>query len=554
MIDDNGQVELGTRKIVLWVPDWRLAALADRVPAHVPAVTLLRGRVEASTKVARERGIKRGMRLVTVQQFCPEVLVVSHEANRNDGAFESVLQVFDEVVAGVCALRPGLAWAELGEGSRWGPDEEELMAALTESVAASTGLETYVGIANGAATATAAARRGVRILKEDTESFLGNLDVQELWEFMGEGQKNEYVELSRLLQVLGVHKVSQLWQLGRRKLVTRFGQQGKTLWQLSRGQDLYVAGGRQQGAEVKIQETIDPPAFEISQTLVPARRAAQQFVDSLVHRGYHAKTVEIILEEAGGSEHLREWGMFNTANSSQVAQRIIWQLRSWQEASSRQFAAGENKTFDERGLKGIRLQTVDLVSPLQVDPLWGGAPQSNKIEETVARLQLLCGEEGVQQVRLQGGLDPRTRTVLEPWGKKSTLNSLEGEWAGALRDSPLILLDNPVPVKLVGVTARGVRGPIPGAKRGLLETKPSQIFLPGGIPELPANRYEVEDVVAVWTIRNDWWLTVDPQYLLRTYVRLAIADSADVLLVEDGNQWRIEGIFDSPTKSQWQQP
>lgn len=524
---------LGTRKLVLWVPDWHLAALAAVVPPHLPAVTLRHGRIESTTRLARDIGLRRGMSLLAAQQICSDVVVLPHDPQRADSAFEVLLQLFDQLTPGVCALRPGLAWAQLGEGNSWTANEEDLMTTLIESVATTTGIEAYVGVANGAAAATAAARRGLLLSRTATLNFLSTLPVSELWEFLPTEQQNEYQPVGQLLQALGIRSVAQLWNLGEKQLLARFGKTGHDLWRLSKGGDLYVSTHARIQQQVQAQVVLDPPAIEVAQALVPARRVAHELTDSLQRHGWSSPAIQITLVGTDGQEQQRQWGLFDTSNGAQVSQRVIWQLRSWQD-----------QRHGGCQLGAIRLATVGVVAPPRAAPLWGGTPHSRHVDQAVAQVQLLAGEDSVLQPHLQGGASPRKRIRVEPWGKELQLQSREGEWAGSVKDAPLVLFTEPPAAKLMGLSGDGTLGVISGNPRGLLTGVPQRLVVLASHPELPAGGYTLSEVKGIWTIRNEWWNTSRAQYRLQTYVRVKIEGiTSDLLLVQDAAQWLVEGIY-----------
>lgn len=529
--------EMGERKLVLWIPDWSIVALAASVPPLAPAVTVRGGIVTATTRTARIYGVRAGMRQSTGQQLCQELLVLSHDPVRDDSAFEGLLRVFDQVAADVCALRPGLAWAPLPSEARWGRGEEEIVAELAEQIAGHMGVEAYVGVGTGSATALAAARRGLCIPQEETLAFLDALPVEELLAFIPESDRQEYDQTLRLLEVLGIHRVLHLRQLGLKHLLTRFGKIGQRLWALAHGGDLFV---RRQGApipEVTARLDFDSPVVQVDHALVGARRVAQDLIDQLERKGLHAQSISIALEGEGEVVSHRKWGLFNTASSSQVAQRIIWQIHSWQERTLRD----ENEPGGS--LHAIAIAGVDLLSHFSTGTLWGTVPRLEKINRTIAQVQLLVGEEAVLQPRIQGGLDPRSRVLLQPWGKDDVGEPPEGEWAGAVREPPLILFDLPPRAKLIGEGPRGEWKPLSVDRRGALQGIPRRLVVLEDREELIAGSYDIVDFAGLWAMKGNWWSPDPAERISRCYLRLKNRDGGDLLLIQQEQQWYVEGLY-----------
>lgn len=529
---------MGERKIVLWVPDWSIAALSASVPPLTPAATVRAGTIVATTRTARIYGVRRGMRQSTAQQLCSDLVLLPHDPVRDDSAFEGILQIFDQMVAGVCGLRPGLAWAALSEKSRWGDQEEEVVAALAEHIAGQAGVEAYVGVGTGFAAAMAAARRGICVPLEETEAFLGTLQVEDLLEFLPEEDRQEYDPTLRLLGMLGIRSVEQLRGLGQRHLLTRFGRIGQKLWTLSMGGDLFV---KQQGSvipDLTARIDFDPSVTEIDHALVGARRVAQDLVDQMERGGLYAQSVVVVLHGEDTIVSHRKWALFNTTSSAQVAMRIMWQMRGWQERTERTEVEADGR------LRAIEVIAVDLLSHFATGALWGSAPRSEKVDQTVARVQTMVGEDAVVQPKIQGGPDPRNRVLFRPWGSTEEGETLMGEWAGSVREPPSILFDTPPRAKLIGQGEQATWGPIGIGRRGQLQGVPRRLVVLEDRPELPSGGYSLTDFTGLWPVKGIWWSQDPAERVSRCYLRVQREDGADFLLVQREQSWYVEGLYE----------
>lgn len=529
---------VGERKIALWIPDWSVAALTSAVPPGSPAVTVQSGTVKESTRSARLFGIRRGMRQSTAQHICVDLIVLPHDEVRDASEFERVLQVFDTLFAEVTAVKPGLAWAPLYQEAKWQVDERKKAEDLAEQVTSVTGLEAFIGIGDGAAAAAAAARRGKIIPRGKSGSFLAGLSLGELLAFLPEEAKPDYEPSLRLLHLLGVKNVQHLLDLGRKQVVGRLGDIGKKLWTLATSGDLFVSSGTEFAPLLETHHEFSPPVSQVEQALVGARRVASAFTDLMQSQGVIAQTLHVTVEMSTGVENTRRWTLFNLAESTQVAQRIIWQIRSWQSHLEQ-----ETDLEEESFLTGVRLLGTDITRSSGTDTLWGAPPRAETVSQAIAHVQLLLGEEAVVQPRIQGGLSPRERMLLQPWGADPFMEPREGEWAGAVQETPLLLFDSPPLAKLFGLQNGREWGQIWSNARGILNGESKRIVVLEDRPELVSGAYQVRAVTGLWPVKGTWWSTPSGTQETKFFLRIRVFDQVDFLLVQWGSEWKVEGLY-----------
>ncbi len=535
----SGSRATGQRKIVLWVPNWSVAALASAVPAGAPAATVVGGRVHECTRAASRLGICPGMRQLTAQNICSELLLIPHDPVRDAAEFEGLLQVFDQLVAGVCAIRPGLAWAPLPAEARWRKEEGELIQSLLEQCVSETGIEVYAGIGEGVAAAVGAARRGLILPAGQSSGFLRDLALIELVDYLPEEIQADYDEALNFLQLLGIRRVSQLLELGRTQLVSRLGPVGEKLWSLAEGGDLFVRAQATAAPQIKARYEFTPGVGAVDHALLGVRRVAQEFVDLMAGKGCVAHTLIVRLELSTGLESTRRWSLFDLTQSAQLSQRIIWQIRSWQDRMQQSGELGEEEVL----LTAVSLEGTDVVTQALPQFLWGDKPQSDSVNRAVAQLQLLLGEESVRQPLLQGGMDPRERVELVPWGAQVEPVPREGEWAGSVQESPLLLFDQPPLAKVLGQQSDGTWGQLWINRRGILTGIPARIAVLEERPELPSGGYGVGRIEGMWAVRGKWWALRQEADAARCYLRLQVENSVDFLLIQRGQEWRVEGLY-----------
>ncbi len=515
---------LGERKLVLWIPDWSLAAVNVSVPPGSPAATVHRGRIASTTRLARSWGVRRGLRQASAMQICPELIVLPHDPDRDEASFEAVLQIFDSYLPEVQALKPGLAWAPLPTKKRWGEGEEEILHGLSEDLVEQLGIEALFGIANGMGTAVAAAQQGKIIAPEQTEKFLQSLSLKDLVTFLPASRLESTISL---LHELGVNNVTKLHDLGRKQILTRFGKAGEELWCLSQGGDLSLLGADTQTCYVEVKKVFDEPAFELNHVLMDLKAVSVQFVNDLRKQGLNLEQAMITVTLSTGIERCRKWLFFGKADSTQVLSRVLWQVRAWQDEPDA-----------EALLESVSVKALSVSAATRTGALWGEAPRSETVNLTVSQIQMKAGEESVLVPHLQGGLNPRERTVLIPWGKEVQTVSSEGEWVGSVHEAPSVLFEDPIKVKVLGASSDGTWGPIWLERRGLLSGIPERVLIVGENSFLQPGPYKIAQVGSIWPQRGAWWNQESP----KGYVRLGIEREDDFLLVWRG-QWFLEGVY-----------
>src|SRR5262245_9332166 len=173
---------MSVRLLVVWCPDWPVVAAAGAggVPARVPVVVVWANRVVACSAVARTEGVQRGMRRREAQGRCPELVVFPHDPVRDARVFEPVAAAVEELAVGVEVVRPGVVAVPARGPAGYFGGAEAAAERLVDQVAARTGVECQVGMAEGLFAATLAAHRGIMVPPDGTADFLAPLGVQEL--------------------------------------------------------------------------------------------------------------------------------------------------------------------------------------------------------------------------------------------------------------------------------------------------------------------------------------------------------------------------------------
>ncbi|MDR3359421.1 MAG: DNA polymerase Y family protein, partial [Bifidobacteriaceae bacterium] len=239
---DGGTSRAGrTRRLAaLWLPDWPVAAAmkTGAAPADGPVIVADGRRVKALSAAARRAGVRRGMKRRSAASLCPEAVVAPADPARDARAFEEVAVLAHTVSPGVELLRPGLLLCPALGASRYLGGDEALAEHLLTKVAAETGAEAWVGIADGLLAAILAARDGKVVAPGDSPEFLAPRPLGDLGVALGGTAQGDDLEvLIDLLGRLGIATLGGLAALPSHNVTERFGSLGVWAHRLVRAEE-----------------------------------------------------------------------------------------------------------------------------------------------------------------------------------------------------------------------------------------------------------------------------------------------------------------------------
>jgi protein ImuB len=537
----TGQALTATRTAALWVPDWSVAAAVAEgvVGAHLP-VAVHDGRgVTAVSARARAEGVRRGMRRRSAQGMCPELVLVPADEGRDIRAFEPLVQAIETVVAGVEVARPGVALMPARGPSRHVGSEVALAELLVGRVAEETGSECQVGIADGVLAAVLAARDGVIVPSGEAARFLAPRDVRDLqYVATTREARIETEALTDLLRRLGLRTLGAFASLSHRDVLARFGGSGVLAHRLAQGREARPPVARRPEQDVVVRAELDPPAMRIDAAAFAARRLAEQLHDRMLRRGVLCARLRIEARSETGQELVRTWRIDGALTSTEMTDRVRWQLEGWITGRS---GAGPSAPL-------VRLElAAEEVSPANVaqDGLWGHARRGEvQASRAALRIQGMLGADGVLVPVLQGGREPRDRVRLVAWGDEaSPLRPTSAPWPGRI-PSPLPAT---VPVEPVLVQVRDPEGRVLRvSERGELTSRPDRLEIvsgtaAGAVPGRGSGR--VEAWAGPWPVTERWWADRPRR---RAYLQLLLATGRGVLVATDvdAGSWWLEGVYD----------
>ncbi len=398
------------RVLALWSPDWPVtaAARAAHVPPHQPAAVLAANRVLACSAVARAHGIRRGLRRREAQARCPELAVLPPDPDRDARAFEPVVVAVEELAPGVEIVRPGLVVLPARGPAGYFGGELAAAERLVDQVAAHTGVECQVGVADGLFAAVLAARRGLAVAPGDTPAFLAPLGVEELDRDPGVDRS----ELVGLLGRLGLRSLGAFGSLDPQDVASRFGADAVLCHRLARGLDPRPPVRRRPPEELTVEIELDPPVDRVDAAAFAARGLAERLHRTLAGHGLSCTRLGVAARTVSGEQLNRVWRCAEPLTPAGTVDRVRWQLDAW--LTRRRVAASDGPG----GVTRLWLVPEETVTAgaLQLG-LWGDVGEGDeRAGRALVRVQALLGPESVFTAVLTGGRDPGERVRLVPWG------------------------------------------------------------------------------------------------------------------------------------------
>ncbi len=518
---ETGVIGTGARLLVLWAPDWPVAAhaKAHRIPSSQPIALLEKGTVFACSPAARAEGVRRGMRQREAQGRCTGLRMLRYDPALDARAFEPVLSALEQSLPGLHPVRPGTVAVRARGPSRYYGGEQA--AALTVlGIVAGLGVEgARAGIADGLFAAERAAR------------WVSTGSTTDLVTIVPPGEQGEFLaglpitlledpELSSLLPRLGIRTLGEFAALGMSDVVARFGPLGARLHALAAGRDPRPATPRIPPRDVDAQVDFEPPLDRVDQVAFGVRAAADDFVAALLSQRLVCTALRIAFSTEGQSdENERVWLHPRSFTAAEVVDRVRWQLD---------------------GAKLGAAVTRVRISPDSVDAvgahergLWGTGPDEG-VHSGLSRVQAMVGHQGVVTATQSGGRSPAERQTLVPWGDRPLVARDPGKpWPGSLPPpAPATVYELPRQIAV-----HDARGRVVGVDdRGELSAPPAVMVSQTG------SRRELTAWAGPWPLDERWW---DAE-TARTASRFQVVDGDGMawLLVLDGEGWWAEGRYD----------
>lgn len=518
----------------LWCPDWPVTAarMTSEAPGDAPVAVVTANHVVACSVVARDFGVRRGMRRREAQSRCPDLVVLPRDETAEARCFEPVIVAVEALVPAVEVMRPGLAAVGVRGPVRHFDGELALVDALWQAVGWLTEDACQIGVADGAFAAEQAARRGVIVPAGKSAEFLADFPVTTLSAFGNS-------DLVDLLQRLGIHTLGGFAALSVRDVVMRFGPAGAWAHRQSGGRDDRPIVVREPPAECTVTVELETPVDRVDIVAFSARSAAERFIADLAARGLSCACFELEAFTDNGEAMSRRWRHPGVLTAPDVVDRIRWQLEGWLHGT--QGGSGMEAQRPTAGITRLRFVPIETVpSGTHQQALWGGAGASGeRAHRALARVQTMLGLGSVVVPVACGGRGPLDRTQLVPWGEDRTAAHEPAQpWPGRLPSpAPSVLIDPPSPVQVLDEGGQ----PVVITERGAVLRAPARLGVGNEAP------VAVTSWAGPWPVDERWW---DPASSVRV-ARLQLVDVrgraylvAGEMTGDAGPQWALEGVYD----------
>jgi protein ImuB len=515
----------GARRLAaVWLPDWPVVAamIAGAAPADAPVMVADGKKVKAVSAAARAAGVRRGMKRRSAAARCPGGIVVPADPARDARQFEEVAILAHTLVPGVELLRPGLLLCPAAGASRYLGGDEALAERLLTQIAAETGAEAWVGIADGLLAAVLAAREGRAVEPGGSAAYLAPRPLSELGVALRGAACGEDLDaLLDLLARLGIKTLGDLARLPAHNVTERFGAVGVWAQRLVRAQDVATAQGHRLPQEFLAFYEADPPMERVEQAAHAARALAADLHAQLAACGQSYDRLKVGATTEAGDQLERTWRL-DGVDSDGITDRIRWQLEGWLSGRSGRLPAG--------ALTRLALEAEE-VHPAGAGSgrLWGtGGHAAARAARGAERINTMLGG-GVYQPVVQGGREPRGRIRLVEWGDEAVpLRPVDRPWPGAVpAPAPATVPTRPVPVRLTDARGQPVQAS----------------WLDLSAPPARLDKARVTGWAGPWPVADQWWAPgARRRVYLQVQVERAGGEETALLACEEG-AWNIEGVY-----------
>ncbi len=511
------------RVLVAWCPDWPVTAAG--LDAATPAAVVSHAAVEACSAAARAAGVRRGQRVRDAQRHCPGLVVRDRDLDAEGRLFEPVAAEIAKITPWVEVVRPGVCAIPVRGAARYhgghGPgretaDEASLRIQVQDTLV-EHGFDCGTGIADGLFAAELAARAGeggVVVPAGGAAAFLAPYSVVTL------GRPG----LAELLPRLGIRTLGAFAALPARHVAGRFGTDEVRAHRLARGLDPRPPAPRPPRADLSVSAEFDPPAAAAEQVIFAAKSLAERLHEALGAEGLTCVRLGVEVTGSDGRTLTRLWRHDGALSALAVAERVRWQLSSWETAG------------DEEGVGGIAFLRL-LPDQLMLDEgrqeaLWGEVTISDRIERAAARVQAMLGHQAITRPYPSGGRGPGERIVRVPVGDLPPAGVEAGPWPGRVPDpAPAVVHPEPLPAVVTDAGGALVRVNL----RCAVSAPPHQV-------EIAGERLPVTAWTGPWPAREHWW---DPaRARRRARFQVVTADGRAHLLVMEKDHWYVEASYD----------
>ena len=216
-----------------------------------------RGIVSTCCYIARVRGVRSAMPMFQALKLCPDAVVVSPRMQVYSGVSRQIRALMMTLTPAIEPLSLDEAFLDLSGTTRLhGAPPAVLLAKMMRTIEQEIGISGSVGLSHNKFLAKIASDldkpRGFSVIgRADTQAFLEVQHINILW---GVGTATQAA-----LEKSGIRSIKDLLRWDESDLTTRFGQMGRRLFSLARGQD-----NRPVATDEKTKSVSKETTFEIN--------------------------------------------------------------------------------------------------------------------------------------------------------------------------------------------------------------------------------------------------------------------------------------------------
>ena len=159
----------------------------------------------------------------------------------------------------------------------------------------------------------------------------------------------EVPELSSLLPRLGIWTLGDFARLPAAEAASRFGAAGAQAHRLARGLDPRPLIPRPPQADLSAGREFEPPAGLSEPVVFAAKALAEELHTGLAARGLTCVRLRVEVTFADGRENIRLWRHDGLLSGLAVAERVRWQLDTWQNHPARRTCRPVRRAGRARG-------------------------------------------------------------------------------------------------------------------------------------------------------------------------------------------------------------
>jgi protein ImuB len=461
----------------------------------------------------------------------------------DDPVFAQVVAAVEQFSPLIEVIGPGRCAISATAPARYFGGEQALLTGITGAITA-LGLACQSAVADGLFAAQLAAQdapaepappagpaspagpappAGTIVPAGGTPAFLAGYPVSVL----------EVPELSSLLPRLGIETLGDYARLPAAEAASRFGAAGAQAHRLARGLDPRPLVPRPPEASRSAVQDFEPPAGLSGPVVFAAKALAEELHTGLAARGLACVRLRVEIAFADGRENIRLWRHDGLLSGLAVAERVRWQLDSWQAAPARGADRADGPA--EGGIVRLRLVPDQLVRDTGRQlALWGETVISTRVTRAATRVQAMLGSAAVTRPLLAGGRGPAEQVTLVPFGDAGVPAWPDGRpWPGRIPPpDPATVYDPPLPAEVTGEAAV----PVEVTGRAEVSAAPAWLAANGG-PWLAVTAW-----AGPWPVTERWWAAAAGRR--RARFQLVTEDGTAWLAAVQGGEWTLEACYD----------